>query len=82
MGLIMAQETTAEKITRLEGELSEVRVQIKDAQESANLNAFGRSVTRANLETLYKREREIEGKLDVLYATNQTGGLKYVRFRF
>lgn len=78
----MAQETKQEKITRLEGELSDVRVQIKDAQESANLNAFGRSVTRANLETLYKRERELEGKLEVLYDSTSTGGLKYVRFRY
>lgn len=78
----MAQETKEEKIARLETELAEIRASIKEAQESASLNVFGRSVTRANLETLYKRERELEGKLETLYDDNGTGGLKYVRFRY
>lgn len=78
----MAQETKQEKITRLESSLASVRQSIADAEQSASLNVFGRSITRANLETLYKREKELETKLEKLYDTNNTGGQKFVRFRY
>lgn len=78
----MAQETKEEKIARLEMQLTNVRQSIADAEESSSLNAFGRSITRANLDTLYKREKEIERKLEILYDDDSTGGLKYARFRY
>ena len=77
----MAQETREEKVTRLEAELTAIRVSIADAQTSQSLGVFGRNVTRANLETLYKERNKIEVKLEKLYDTKSLGGVKFARFR-
>ena len=76
----MASETTDDKITRIETELGEVRQAIKDAQKSSSLSVFGRSVSRADLATLYSRESQLQNQLDRLYSDGQNKGLKYLRF--
>lgn len=71
-------ETTSEKITRLKASLESVRKSIEEAELTASLSAYGRSVVRPNLESLYNRERYLEEKIDKL--ESDTGGFKYLRF--
>lgn len=78
----MAQETRAAKITRIENELTDVRASIAKSLKSQSLNVFGRSVTRPDLEKLYKREKYLESKLENLYNLQNKIGQKNVRFRY
>ena len=73
-------ETIQEKIIRTEEELTAVRAAITEAQESQSLSAYGRSVTRGSLDSLYKERDRLENKLDRLQRVENGGsGVKYVR---
>lgn len=44
----------------LEEQLQEVQTQIEKAQRSQNIGIAGRSIQRANLDSLYRREKELK----------------------